>query len=485
MRGFRMAAIVGLCFVARTTAAADIPPVAFQSILTSAEVNQIIAAVNASIGALGGTITGFLSWINPNAGPQDMRYASGGLTNGVIISAGGNRVSYCPPMSCVTTPSTDHQRAGSLFWSTTSDDGHSQEQTVAIQTIIGTGYSRPWLPSTTYAVGDNVQFSGANTVYRAIQSGTSAAAGPGPTGNAANIVDGTVHWAWINNQVINAKAGLYNETVVMPGGGASWSQANNMHMQPGVIPTFNINTELDFTNDTAECTIGPSNCNNLELSIGGTHRSTTGLHLATQNTGPVYGAHWGIRLNTDFLASDADIEIDSSAAVGLGFNASGFGGSHTTASIQDNAPGPISYLVTATHTSSDFAVWGASPAAFANTGIHSLGTFFDQSASPQIINTGGTHVLQTWGDTSTTPAAINLSGTYGLAAITTVAATTPIALHASAGQKVCFNGIFNCVSYSAASGKFLFTNDVNVIKASLDNSGNMILSGTLTQNGTP
>ena len=48
MHGLKAASIVGLCLIARTTAAADIPPVAFQSILTSAEINAIIAAVNAS-----------------------------------------------------------------------------------------------------------------------------------------------------------------------------------------------------------------------------------------------------------------------------------------------------------------------------------------------------------------------------------------------------------------------------------------------------
>lgn len=441
----------------------------------------VIGKLNAS----GDTVNGPLVWLNPNPGAQDTRFAAGGLTNGVIIAAGGNRISYCPPLSCVTSPSADHQRTSALFWATTSDDGHSEEQTVAIETIIGTGYSRPWLPLTAYAVGENVQFPGANTTYRATQSGTSAAAGPGPTGKAADVVDGTVHWAWINDQRITSKVGLYNETVVVPGAGASWAQANNTSLQPGVTPTFNINTELDFTNNALECAIGVANCNLLEMSIGGAFRSTQGVHLSSPNPGPTYASHWGIRLNSAFLASDADIEIDSSAAVGLGFNASNLGGSHSTASIHDNSTGPRSYLVTSTHTSSDFAVWGSSPAAYANIGTHALGTFFDNSASPVVIAISGAHAQQTFGDTSTTPAAINLSGTYGLAAITTSLATTPIALQASSGQKVCFNGISNCVSYSAVSGKFFFTNNANVVKASLDNSGNMILSGTLTQSGTP
>ena len=51
MHGLKVAAIISLCLLARTTAAADIPPVAFQSILTSAEINLIIAAVNSKLGA--------------------------------------------------------------------------------------------------------------------------------------------------------------------------------------------------------------------------------------------------------------------------------------------------------------------------------------------------------------------------------------------------------------------------------------------------
>ena len=430
----------------------------------------------------GSTINGPLVWLNQTP-TQNTTYAQGGLTNGVIIAAGGNRVSYCPPMSCVTLPSADHQRTSALFWSTTSDDGHSEEQTVAIQTIIATGYARPWLPGTAYGVGDNVQFPAANTVYRAIQAGTSASNGTGPTGKTADIVDGTVHWAWVNDQRINAKVGLYTETVVTPGAGQSWGQANNVSLRPGVVPSFNINTEMDFTNDAAECVIGTANCNVLEMSVGGAYRSTQGIHLSSPNTGPTYATHWGIRLNGFLLASDADIEVDSSAPVGLGFNASGLGGSHTVATIQDNSTGPTGYLVTATHSSADFAVQSASPAAFGNTGSHALGTIFDNSASPVVVNTSGTHAAQTWGDTSITPAALNLNGTYSLGAITTQNSTSANAILTKDDQNICFNATDACIKHSG--GKLIYTvGGVQLFSVS-DVSGNAVFRGTVTARGTP
>jgi hypothetical protein len=324
-----------------------------------------------AITSTGVTSTGNGNFLNP-APTQNLTYAAGGLTNGVLIGSGGNVISYCPLLSCVTSPSADHQRAGSLFWSTTSDDGHSEEQTVAIETVIGTGYTKAWATSTAYALGANVNFGAANTVYRATTAGTSASSGTGPTGKGSGIVDGTVVWAWINDSAIDAKVGLYNEVSVIPGAGASWAQANNFQMQSGVIPTFNINTEFDFNNNSGtDCAIGVANCNNLEVAVGGSNTSTTGIHLSSSNAGAKSGVLWGIRLNGAKLASLADIEIDSSAAVGIGFGVSGIGSStHAIAAISDASTGVTSLLMTGTKTGADISDQTTSPVAFGNGGTH-------------------------------------------------------------------------------------------------------------------
>jgi hypothetical protein len=56
-----------------------------------------------------------------------------------------------------------------------------------------------WFPSTSFAVGAiiaNAPPSSPGNVYRCITAGVSAATG-GPTGTSADIVDGTVHWAFV------------------------------------------------------------------------------------------------------------------------------------------------------------------------------------------------------------------------------------------------------------------------------------------------
>ena len=432
------------------------------------------ATVNAPLRMVNGTPT------------VDLTNAAGGLTNGVVVGAGGNVISYCPVLSCVTTPNSDHQRAAAVFWSTTADDGHSEEQTVAIETIVQSGFARTWATSTSYSVGDNVRFTDArNAVYRATVGGVSASSGTGPSGTGSGIVDGSVVWTWVNASAIDAKVGLYNEESVIAGAGNSWVQANNVTLQPGMTPTFNINTELDYTNNAATCSIGVANCNSLEMNVAGAYTSTTGIHLSSTNSGSVFATQWGIRLNGDHLAAQADIEIDSSGANGLGFNTSNLGGSHSIAAINDNSTGGASLQITGLKTVADINITTSSPAAYNNTGTHALGTFRDSGNSPQSIAISGSHANQSYADAATTPAALNLSGTYSLAAINTTNATTATALQAGAGQKVCFNGIFNCVSYSTTLGKFFFTNNTGAIRASLDNSGNMILTGSLTQNGTP
>ena len=435
------------------------------------------------LNAAGDTVTGSLSWLNPNGGTPDLRYAAGGLADAVIIAAGGDKVSYCPFIACVTMPTTDHSRTSALFMSTTQLDGMAQENTVGIETKSQTGIARVWQANTFYAIGDNVQSMGTNAVYRATAAGVSAASGTGPTGTSATISDGTVGWKWINSFFANAKVGLYNEMLAVDGSGDTWAQANNSVLQLGMrIGGAHINTELDFQNDAADCPVPSTNCHNLLLVTKGNYTSTSSINVSSSNPGPKAAGLFGIWLNGAYLAQEADLEVDGSAKVGLAFN-SFLSGSHTTATILDKSTGVVGLLLQGNKTGSDISSVTTSPAAFANSGAHSIATIFDASASPAVLLITGSHANGSISDNSTSPQAILMGGTYSAAALTTANANTPIALQAKFGQRVCFNTNQNCVSYSG--GKFFFTNDANVVKASLDNAGNMILSGTLTQNGIP
>ena len=399
-----------------------------------------------------GTWTGYLSFLaNPNdvqwvnSSPTvNLTYDATQPTNLLVIGSGGNVVSYCPTLSCVTTPTADHQRASALYWSTTAADGQAEEQTLAIETIVQTGFAKTWATSTTFNLGDNISFPAANTVYREVNTGpcTSASSGSGPTGTGTAIADGTCAWTWINDSAIDSKVGIYDEESVSGNAGNSWAQANNVTLQSGMTPSFNVNTELDYTNNAATCNLGVANCNGLEMNMAGNFQSTQGIHLSSTNSGSTFATIWGIRLNSAKLASSSDIEDDAAAPVGLGFNFGGLGsGSHSTATILDNTSSPVSLAIQGSHA--------------------------DESIS----------------DTSTSPAALNAAGTYSLTAISTEGATASNALLVANGQKICFNDTDACFSH--VSGKLIYTiGGVNMFSIA-DTTGNAIFKGTVTPSGSP
>ena len=318
----------------------------------------------------------------------DMTYARGGPANAVLFAKGGSLISFCPQLACVVSPTIDHQRATALFAATTSDDGHSEEQTVAIETTIKTGRARKWLPMTPYTLGDNVNFGGTtNSVYRAVNAGISARSGAGPIGKGQDIVDGTVRWKWINDAAIAAKVGLYNEAAIYAGGGASWGQANNVHLMPGATPSFNVNTEFDFVNEASDCQIGSTNCINLVVTSAGPHQSTANLYVDSENTDH-YAVHWGIRIAGRYLASEEDLEDDADAPVGIGLGLFGQS-SHSRAAIEDRSTGPVSYLITGDHTEAAIADNSTSPTTLDVKGKHRIAGVLERSESQNGIELAG------------------------------------------------------------------------------------------------
>lgn len=278
--------------------------------------------------------------------PADLSMA-GEKNPNVIMFGAGNAISFCPSLSCVNGPPNgsidplffDHQRASLFLSAQTQMDGQAEEQTLGITTTIKTGYAKPYTQSTAYALGDNVNVG--NATYRVIQAGTTGATavlpGSRPSDLPFNLTDGTVRWTWVNDAFINAKVGIYNETEVVPGGGQSWSQANNFMLQRGVIPTFHTNTELDFTNNSGtDCVAGVSNCLGLYIRMAGSNRSTSAISIeGVEETGR---SLFGTRFVGPLADTTIDIGTTGITGIGIGtFTAASF----TNAAISDASSAPV------------------------------------------------------------------------------------------------------------------------------------------------
>lgn len=296
--------------------------------------------------------------------PLDRRLAKpdvflAGNYNPPAIAFGlGNRISFCPELSCIRGPSDgsiasnylDHQRASVLISGPSQLDGTAQEQLLAVVGTVATGRSTPWKPRHSYSVGDNVNRINADNsgaVYRAIKAGISATIAPPamrPTNLPFIFRDGTVIWEWINDPAIAVKANFYNEQTVKAGAASTWAQANNVELKPGVIPSFHVNTELDFGNNSGvDCGFNNGNCFNLFMRSGGKNMLTGHLQVDGEpEAGTPYAAYFGIRIAGSKAAKIADIITESSGAVGIGVCSSGVTTcSHSTASINDKSDSPV------------------------------------------------------------------------------------------------------------------------------------------------
>ncbi len=332
--------------------------------------------------------------------PLDLTYASTVNPNAVRLGA-GNSLSICPALSCIQSPNSDHQRTSALFSTSTQDDGHSEEQTVAILTTVGTGFAKNYANSTAYQVGDNINANG--QIYRVTTAGTSAASGSGPTGTSTTpFANGSVQVIWINSAAINAKVGLYGETQCVTGAGTCWGAAFNYQMQPGMVPTFNPAVEIDATNNAADCNIGAANCYGLLIGTGGNHRSTAGVYLTNDVPLSNYAMIWGFRTAGTMLASDAAFEDDSGAAIGFGVNTTGFAaGKHSSADFFANGLSPYGLVIGNTKGSAGILDVSTAPDGIKLQGKYAVAGLEFESAAPASIligpgNTVGQIIGQGW-----------------------------------------------------------------------------------------
>lgn len=300
--------------------------------------------------------------------------------NAIMLGV-GNQVSFCPRLSCLTTPSIDHQRSSLLVSATTQADGAAEEQTVGITTTINKGAKKEWANSKNFSAGDNIA-PGNNTVYRQTTANcTSAASGSFPnTNKGTNIADGTCRWDWINDSAINTKLSLYVETKAIAGAGFSEGITNNFEMGPGFDPKQGATgAEFDFFNNSGTDCTKADGCIGMTINFGGSNKVTSGLQLHGV-TGPA-PLIWGFRIVGGNVASEIDIDVGSNAKIGLGFGANGIDASHhDTATVQDNSSGPVSYLNTAAHTDTVFKDTAGAPTGLSlggtyTNGISLAGTF--------------------------------------------------------------------------------------------------------------
>ena len=276
----------------------------------------------------------------------------------------GNRLAFCPALSCQESATTDHQRASLLIASETQVDGQAEEQTVGVLTTIKTGRTKKWSLNTPFVAGDNIEFPAPrNTVYRQTAgSCRSAATGTGPAGNGRDIVDGSCRWTWINASAINGKIGLYNEVLATTGGGKGWAQANNFEMRPGYVPHFVSALELDLTNHSGiDCEIGVANCNNLYLRTFG-NKNTSSINVEGPDSGAA-AAYFGLYMHGSRLASDSTIELATSGLAGIrigGFLPAGY----AQAAIIDQSTSPTGILLHGSYGSAQIkgAGWQVNPA---------------------------------------------------------------------------------------------------------------------------
>lgn len=350
-----------------------------------------------------------------------------GVVNPNAIRFGaGNRISFCPALSCINGPLNGkpkreffgHQKATLLLSGSTKEDGKSQEQTLAVTTTIGTGYTTPYRPRTRYKAGDNVAIG--NAVYRAVQSGTSGAStllpGSRPESLPFYVDDGSVKWEWINDAAINAKVGSYFETNVVDGAGAAWGAAFNYHINTKPkAGTFFPGVEFDYANNSGtDCALGVVDCTAIRVGLAGNAQVTHGIQITGDGSSTTgYSSMWAFRINGDKVASHSAIEVDAAAPIGLGFGSSGIGGqSHAIATIQDVTASPTTLQTAGKKSIADLVLGASGPRAIQIYGARSSSAIEDTSSSPASLNISGIKSLAAIRDGSSTPTGILLQGKY-------------------------------------------------------------------------
>ena len=272
-------------------------------------------------------------------------------------------------------------------------------------------------------------------------------------------------WALNTDIVRGACPGGPDSLYGQPGSGIPFG-APGCTARPGSLGTANttVGYELDLTNWDQDGGPGGPLVVGMMVQTLSSFPGTAGILFNSYARQAVPGWHSGIQFtgpidHAPATARDNTVLDGSGSEYGYHLH-----GVHAGAGLRDDGTGRVGVLLLGTKTEADLQA---------------------DTASPAGIAVAGRHANQAIGDTSVTPAALNLAGQYGIAAVVTSNASTPIALSAKAGQSVCFDGAHACARYDAAARKWYFTNGAGEVVSSVDDAGNAVFRGTVTQKGVP
>jgi len=178
--------------------------------------------------------------------------------------------------------------------------------------------------------------------------------------------------------------------------------------------------------------------------------------------------------------SEQDIELNTASPAQIQLD-----GAPTGQSILDNTTGPHGYQVMGKHTGADIEDAYGSPIAIEiQNAMHASEDINDNTTSPIGILLQGAHATADIEFLAASSSAQSFLGTYTNPVSDYRSATAKSAAIAlAANQTVCFGGTSNCVTYNGT--KYEFTNSSGTNIMSLDNSGNVVIKGTLTPQGSP
>ena len=245
------------------------------------------------------------------------------------------------------------------------------------------------------------------------------------SGHYINVTNSTGYRSAINS-IDNGVEGLSIAMSATAEGAQSWGQATDLVLRSGWHSDFAATSELDLTNDAYDCPPGSKGPDGHPCNVFG---------------------QW----------------------------ISGYVGAHRST---------VAIFVSPSGGRSGFA--HHSGLAFEGAKTVKDATVVDGTNANTSIEIAGNHAAAVIHDRSTSPVAFNAQGSYSYSAFTTITADAPVAFAAKAGQTVCFSGKDKCVSYDSANDSMVFTSASGGRIASLNmTTGNMVLKGTLTQNGRP
>lgn len=374
--------------------------------ITRREYQQTVGALIAGQRELSGNLTTSLSFQSPSFGgtanAANIAFV-GSLTNKAgsfslvdlytappangFFTAGGGAEFKKADITGSSSAASD--RAATFLRMTSTGDASTAETNLVLNTSVVTGFSKPWTISTAFASGAFTAANG-NVYQETVSSCTTASSGTGPSGTGTAIADNTCSWNYKTPDALSYRAGIYNATVLSGAPGSSWGFVNNLLINASTtLPTFIAAAEFDFGNNSANCVVGTKNCYNLFLAGTTAFPITAALALSQSTGATAFGAHFGILLNGNKVAQDADISDNSAGGVGLDFGGLG-AQSHSIASIRDASTSPIGISLLGSYSTAAIGVPSAAKICFSGSA-----QCFAYNATPGAVQppSGSGHII--------------------------------------------------------------------------------------------